>query len=308
MWPSMSWPCTSCSSTLLPAPKHHLECPVCKGTLTHHAPWGKMSSNWFYGDEEPAPRFLERMPLLLAHHIPVRSTSKLLKGSIYDPSCRQHSQGMKQHASTPAPANAPMVPTPLAQVAGSTSQQQGESSFASSMQAWQQRTQQVFQKQESTATVTPLPLQDQQPTAGAAATGVPSAMAPSQAQPMPGNASKPAEPQQTSSLEVQSTQVEKAKKESQGLDHWTQLAFDKLQAKKRKGAPLKRPAASKPSSCKAPASSSKTNATCKKGKGFGCGRCYGNPNGCSTCRNPNFQGVRLCGAKAYKDHKMSKKA
>ena len=47
MWPSMSWSCTSCSSTLLPAPKHHLECPVCKGTLTHHAPWGKMSSNWF---------------------------------------------------------------------------------------------------------------------------------------------------------------------------------------------------------------------------------------------------------------------
>ena len=62
----------------------------------HPSALGQSMLQKIYGAEMPEARLLERLPLLLAHHIPVRSSSKLLKGTMYDPSAKNQQPKLQE--------------------------------------------------------------------------------------------------------------------------------------------------------------------------------------------------------------------
>ena len=83
------------------------------------------------------------------------------------------------------------------------------------------------------------------------------------------------------------------------LEEYENETFEGLKQKKVKKAAnvMKRPAAHKVSSASAPSTQAKN-----KVLELGCPRCRGNTNGCSTCRNPAYNGVRLHGKTAWEAH------
>ncbi len=98
------------------------------------------------------------------------------------------------------------------------------------------------------------------------------------------------------------------------LEQYEQEAFQNLTKKPV----MKRPSAAQPSSMKRPAAAqAKAKTTEPKSKKavakgpFGCIRCRGNQNGCPTCIQPGFKGLRLPSREAwrqYMDQKQAQKA
>ena len=68
-----------------------------------------------------------------------------------------------------------------------------------------------------------------------------------------------------------------------------------------------KPASAKPSPKAKAKAKGQAKAKAKANEGhdaviYGCPRCRGNPLGCPTCRNPNYNGIRLPGREAWKAH------
>ena len=82
------------------------------------------------------------------------------------------------------------------------------------------------------------------------------------------------------------------------LEAYEQEAFDKLSKRKRSSSAQE--LRMKPAASKTP--------TSKPSGSYGCSRCRGNLNGCPTCKNPNFQGLRISGPTAYAEYLKKKKA
>ena len=83
------------------------------------------------------------------------------------------------------------------------------------------------------------------------------------------------------------------------LEEYETAIFEGLKQKKLKKATtvMKRPAAQKVSSTSAPSTPTKN-----KVLELGCPRCRGSTNGCSTCRNPAYNGLKLHGKAAWEAH------
>ena len=251
-----------------------------------------------YGSEEgPEARYLERLPLLMAHHVPVRNTSKLLRGSIYDPTTK--SKGAKDVSSLCATHSAPQSVMPGAPAASGSQAQQlalppmpepvGQTPITS-LANWQAQQAKLFAQ----PTVPPLPIAGPQVPEAASQPPAPQTeeAAPQQAQ----------ENDKEDHEETQAVAQGNNKKTPGSLAHFTELAMNNLQERKQ-GKGMKRPASSLQTMAKAVAKA-KSKATAKpkplpkekpssKKPKYGCSRCRGNKNGCSTCWNPSFGGARM---------------
>ena len=67
-----------------------------------------------YRNETPEPRYLQGLPLLVAHHSPVRSTFRLLNGTMYDkrPGANQNAQPIQSLVPVQPPASQASAPAP----------------------------------------------------------------------------------------------------------------------------------------------------------------------------------------------------
>jgi hypothetical protein len=118
-----------------------------------------------------------------------------------------------------------------------------------------------------------------------------------------------------------SPQEPPAAAQTTALEELEAEAYERLQ---RKAKVLKRPASCQPAAkatkvqkaekaapkAKLAGNSAATPKAKAKGKGkttFGCPRCRGNVNGCATCLQPGYNGLRLPGRQAWHDY-MAKRA
>ena len=224
-----------------------------------------------YPSKKPEARFFVDMPLLQAHHIPVRSTSKLLQGAETNIRPHQPDGNVKVQANATEPA----ALQPKA--------------FASNLQQWDAHTKQASQCNEP-STGQPLPLQDTQD-------ATPVAAAPKASVHVP--AAQQEDAKQTEDQEVVKNKGGKATKT---LEQWNQHAFTSLLKKQEMKKPAEtkaaKPAKAKPTT-KAKKPKAKAKATIKKAGPFGCLRCRGNLKGCETCRKPGFKGLKVNGREAW---------
>ena len=235
-----------------------------------------------YQGQKPEARFFDQMPLLQAHYIPVRSTSKLLGGAKYKTTGEQPGGNATGPPSVPAAAALHLQPK----------------AFASNLHQWNAESkQQVASHCGEPSNSHPLPLQGEEHAAPVAA--------PSQAiVPVP-------PPQLEDAKETDDQEVPKNKdgKATKTLDQWNQHAFasmlKKQEMKKPAAAKVAKPAKAKVATkgkkpqAKAKKPQAKAKTTIKKAQSFGCLGCRGNLNGCATCRKPGFQGLKVHGREAW---------
>lgn len=237
-----------------------------------------------YKDDLPETKDVPGLSVLIAHHVPVRSTSALLKTK---PDCVP-SASSTPSASSPPVSSGQMVPS-------------GPAAGAMQFVEWMMRSVSLFQnpgqqgtpelpnfqlcttqskpeekKQDSTVPVSPLP-----------APALPEAAA-----------AKPVE-----EPKAQEKPVDQASPEKPSLDDWNNAAFEALKAKKKTEAEKKAPSKKQPKKKAQPKAkgkaakkeTKKSVGTTKQKKSTTCGciRCRGNPNGCSTCHNGSFTGKRF---------------
>lgn len=288
-----------------------------------------------YGEESPEARYLERLPLLVAHHIPIRATSKLLYGTKYDKrpnKAQQPAQPAQQPVLQPGYQQPIGAVNHLGQQPGQCTQQgqlpaqqfgtfaqqtvaphgvqhiQSQQDFAAHMAQWQASQQKLLQPASlalvpataptvAAASVPAAPGQASAPAPIGQPPNCPAASGqPASAPALTGQAAS-AGPSELVPLPEASTEGEKPT-----LADFTSKAFAVLKDRKAKngGPTMKRPAAA---TAKTKAATPKTKAKTKKpatqAKRLGCIRCRGSVTGCSTCQKPNFQGLVLHGRDAW---------
>ena len=260
---------------------------------TNPAELGEEVVKLVYSDDLPEAKDVPGLSVLVAHHVPVRSTSALLK----EKPVTAASSSSTSNAGSPQVSSDQVVPF-------------GHAAGAMQFAEWMMRSVSLFQqasqqgpqelpnfqlcshqnkpeepKLASTPVVLPLP-----------APAVP------EAQPAP--AASEAKTGKTVEATEEKTKPA-AGKGSEGnpsLDDWNKAAFDALKAKKKateeetkkknKKQPKKK-AQPKGKAVQKQAKKNTAKSQQKKATTFGCIRCRGNPNGCSTCHNGSFTGKRF---------------
>ena len=271
--------------------------------MVFHAsrPTQKTQSPW-------ASQYFDQMALIMAHHIPVRSTSRLLQGA--------------NGTTLVQPATHGNAPTHALQ----------PSAFPLNLHQWNaQQGQQVLNNGSQPSNSQALPLQcnapecQQVPSQGAQhpngqALSLQSQQAASQSQqaapqlPAPSGDIVPVPaPDQEGANKTLNQEVAKNKngKATKTLDQWNQQAFNAM-LEKQQAQKMKRPAAAKAAKTAKVAKTAKAKGANKekkpkakakatsKGQGpYGCIRCRGNLKGCATCRKPSFKGLKVHGREAW---------
>ena len=248
-----------------------------------------------YKDDLPETKDVPGLALLIAHHVPVRSTSALLKTK---PDCVPAASSTPS-ASSPPVSSGHMVPS-------------GPTAGAMQFVEWMMRSVSLFQNpgQQGTQELSNFQLCTSQnkPQEQKVDSTVPVLPLPAPAPPEE-SAAKPVEaPKASAALPVeapkeQTKPVDQGSERSQSLDDWNNAAFEALKAKKKTEAEKKAPKKSKKQpkakaqpkgkAAKKQSQKSTGNTKLKKLTTFGCIRCRGNPNGCSTCHNGSFTGKRF---------------
>ena len=249
-----------------------------------------------YQDKKPEARYFDQMALTMAHHIPVRCTSKLLQGA--------------NRTTLVQPATHGNAPTHALQ----------PNAFPLNLHQWiNQQGHQELSYWSQPCNSQALPLQcnapecQQVPSQGAQhpngqALSLQSKQAASQSQQATPQVAAPSEaivPVQAPDNLNQEAAKNKNGKATKTLDQWNQQAFNAM-LEKQQPQKMKRPAAAKAAKVtkakganKEKKPNAKANAT-SKGKGpYGCTRCRGNLKGCATCRKPGFKGLKVHGREAW---------
>ena len=242
-----------------------------------------------YQDKEPEARYFDQMALIMAHHIPVRCTSKLLQGAN-----RTTLVQPATHGNAPTHALQPNA-FPLNLHQWNNQQGHQEPSYGS-----QPCNSQALPLQCNAPECQQVPSQGTQHPNGQALS-LQSQQAASQSQQAAPQVAEPSEaivPVQAPDNLNQEAAKNKNGKATKTLDQWNQQAFNAM-LEKQQPQKMKRPAAVKAAKTAKVAKTGKATAT-SKGKGpYGCIRCRGNLKGCATCKKPGFKGLKVHGREAW---------
>lgn len=273
--------------------------------------WPQVLKKVYTADDPRLPRHLSNLPYMMANHIPVRNTSSLLNPTAGGSSVTKtsHTKGnigvdamgsigeifLQRLGEQFSQSLAALVGHGPAQTGGTKVQFLGR-----------KKTQSFLEDTTNANDVLALPVHEPsqvpEPKLAAPDPKMETLVEP----PVPKPAPKESEEAQT---EVQPGD----KLQGKGLADLEQKMFDSLREKKTKGGGkgMKRPAAAKPAKKVAapPPKAKEVKKETKKGKTlktFGCPRCRGNKNGCATCWDPLYKGVRLPGREPWKQYMASK--